>query len=319
MVNDLNGLTAEQLPIVCLMGPTATGKTDAAAQCTDAFRSEIVSVDSSLVYRGMDIGTAKPDADFLRKYPHALVDVRDPNDTYSVADFYADCTREIREITDRGNIPVLAGGTMFYFSSLERGLSDLPKADQALRDSISQAAADTGWPAQHQKLVELDPVSSARIDPNDAQRIQRALEIVISSGKPVAEHNKLRKPPIPNPMIKVALAFTERSVLHRRVEMRFDVMLERGLEAEVAGLLSSGVDPSSAAMRMIGYRQMLEYLKGDLSYNDMRQKGVAATRQLAKRQLTWLRNQSNVLWWMDVGMKTANFQSLIEQIQRNFK
>ncbi len=319
MVNNLNGLTAEQLPIICLMGPTATGKTDAAAQCTDAFPSEIISVDSSLVYRGMDIGTAKPDADFLRKYPHALVDVRDPNDTYSVADFYSDCTREIREITDRGNIPVLAGGTMFYFNSLERGLSDLPKADQALRDSISQAAADTGWPAQHQKLVDLDPVSSARIDPNDAQRIQRALEIVISSGKPIAEHNKLSKPPISNPMIKIALAFTDRSVLHRRVEMRFDVMLERGLEAEVAGLLSSGVDPSSAAMRMIGYRQMLEYLKGDLSYNDMRQKGVAATRQLAKRQLTWLRNQSNVLWWMDVGMKTANFQSLIEQIQRNFK
>lgn len=309
----------DTIPVVALMGPTATGKTDAAAQFTDAFPAEIISVDSSLVYRDMNIGTAKPDDDFLAKYPHHLVNIRHPNDTYSVADFYADCSVLIKDITQRGRVPVLAGGTMFYFNVLEQGLSDLPKADAQLRHTISADAENTGWPKQHSRLAALDPVSAKRIDPMDAQRIQRALEIVLSSGKTVAEHNELRKPAIKNPIMKVALSFSDRTVLHERIAKRFDIMLDRGLKNEVESLLNQGVDPESPSMRMIGYRQMLEFLHGQVSENDMRQKGVAATRQLAKRQLTWLRNQSNVLWWVDEGLETANFQILTDVIGKNFK
>lgn len=314
----IESMRPEQIPVVCLMGPTATGKTDAAAQCTQAFEAEIISVDSSLVYKGMNIGTAKPDADFLARFPHHLVDLRDPNDTYSVADFYRDCTQCIRDVTEAGRVPVLAGGTMFYFNALEQGLTELPQADQALRTAIANEALKSGWQKQHTRLAALDPVSAQRIDAMDAQRIQRALEIVLSSGKTVAEHNEERKPPLANPMHKVALAFSDRAVLHDRIERRFDIMLEHGLEQEVQELLEAGVDPDTAAMRMIGYRQMLEYLQDGLSFNDMRFKGIAATRQLAKRQLTWLRNQSNVLWWMDKGLETAEFHELIGLIQEKF-
>ena len=308
----------ESIPVVCLMGPTATGKTDAAAQCADLFDCEIVSVDSSLVYRGMDIGSAKPDAEFLRRYPHYLVDVRHPNDTYSVADFFTECSELIKQITERGNVPILAGGTMFYFNALEHGLNELPNADPDLRNSIDLEAQQTGWHKQHERLAALDPQNAARIDPNDAQRIQRGLEIVLSSGKTLSEHNDSRRKPAPNPLIKLALSFSDRAVLHRRIEKRFDIMLEKGLEGEVTSLLDSGVDPETTAMRMIGYRQMLEYLQGDLTYDEMRQKGVAATRQLAKRQLTWLRNQSNQIWWVDEGLETANFKSLTEYVNGYF-
>ncbi len=300
------------------MGPTATGKTDAAAQCTETFPAQIVSVDSSLVYREMNIGTAKPDDEFLEKYPHSLVDIRHPNDTYSVADFYADCTAEIQRITARGEVPVLAGGTMFYFNALEQGLSDLPKANVELREAISEDAAAAGWPKQHQRLAALDPASAERIDPMDAQRIQRALEIVLSSGKTVEELNESKKPAVANPMFKIALAFSDRGLLHERIEKRFDIMLERGLQREVEQLLKMGVDPAAPSMRMIGYRQMLEYLQGDVNEAQMRQKGIAATRQLAKRQLTWLRNQSGVLWWVDEGLQMANFQALMGYIDKKF-
>jgi len=306
----------QETPVVCLMGPTATGKTDAAAQLYDAIDGEIISVDSSLVYTGMDIGTAKPDAEFLAKYPHHLVDIRDPNDTYSVADFYSDCRMLIERISNTGKVPILAGGTMFYFNVLERGLSDLPKADQALRGEITAEAAQLGWLAMHQRLSALDPQSANRIDSMDAQRIQRALEIVLASGKPVSAHNTSRKPPIKNPLVKIALSFSDRRVLHERVEKRFDIMLDQGLQAEIETLLTQGVSADSPAMRMIGYRQMLEFLQGDTSYQDMRVKGIAATRQLAKRQLTWLRNQNNVLWWVDTGLNDKNFQSLVSVIKQ---
>jgi tRNA dimethylallyltransferase len=297
------------------MGPTATGKTDAAAQLSETIDAEIISVDSSLVYRGMNIGTAKPDADFLARYPHHLVDVRDPNDTYSVADFYADCSLLIQQITERGRVPILAGGTMFYFNALERGLTELPQADAALRAEIDAQAKVSGWPMMHAKLVELDSVSAARIDPHDAQRIQRALEIVIQSGITVEAHNARRKPPVPNRLIKIALSFTERSVLHDRIRQRFEIMLEQGLQAEVEDLLNAGVHRDTPAMRMIGYRQMLEFLEGDLTNKEMCEKGVVATRQLAKRQLTWLRNQNNVLWWTDLGLKDKQFQPLVDLVQ----
>ena len=316
--NYFANLDPKKIPVVCLMGPTATGKTDAAAQCYDTFPCEIISVDSSLVYRDMNIGTAKPDADFLIKYPHHLVDVRHPNDTYSVADFFNDCTSAIIDITNKGKVPVLAGGTMFYFNALERGLNELPPADPALRARLDADAEKYGWHKLHSKLVDLDPENAKRIDPNDAQRIQRALEIVMLSGKTLAQNNESGRKPLSNPLIKLALTFSDRSVLHKRIAKRFDIMLDKGLEKEVSSLLSNGVDPQTTSMRMIGYRQMLEYLSEESTYDQMREKGIAATRQLAKRQLTWLRNQSNQIWWIDEGLESVNFQSLTRFVENYF-
>ncbi len=309
-------LAPEQIPIVCIMGPTATGKTDAAAQLYESVDAEIISVDSSLVYTGMDIGTAKPDPDFLTNYPHHLVNVRQPNENYSVADFFKDCSALIKDITERGKMPVLAGGTMFYFNALERGLTELPQADQELRARITSEAESLGWSALHQRLAVLDPRSAERIDSMDAQRIQRALEIVLSGGKPVAEYNASRKLPPPNPLIKIALSFSDRAVLHERIGRRFDIMLDAGLESEVRGLLDNGVDADASSMRMIGYRQMLEYIRGEIDADRMREKGVVATRQLAKRQLTWLRNQSNLLWWVDHGLENKEFQDLVTLVEQ---
>ena len=298
------------VPVIALMGTTATGKTDAAASLSDSFNGEIISVDSSLVYTGMDIGTAKPDLAFLNRYPHHLIDIRHPNETYSVADFYADALAKIQDISDRGKTPILAGGTHFYYAALEHGVSQLPQANPALREQINKEAAAKGWSTMHAQLAVLDPESGARIDPKDVQRIQRALEIVLESGNTVASHNKLRKPPIENPIIKIALAYSDRAYLHKRIEQRFDLMLEQGLQTETENLLAAGVDPNASSMRMIGYRQMLDFLRNDLTYGEMRQKGISATRQLAKRQLTWLRNSANVVWWVDFGLKDKNFAQL---------
>ncbi len=293
------------------MGTTATGKTDAAASIVDAFDAQIISVDSSLVYRGMNIGSAKPDTEFLERYPHHLVDIRHPNETYSVAEFYSDCIELIKKITERGCIPVLAGGTHFYFNALEQGMANLPKADAELRDRISKEAQKTGWAKQHARLAEIDPQSAQRIDCMDAQRIQRALEIVITGGQPVSSYNSSRHKAFDNPLLKIALCFSDRWILHDRIERRFDIMLEQGLKQEVEKLLENGVRGDSPSMRMIGYRQMLEHLNGDLNWDEMRKKGVVATRQLAKRQLTWLRNQANVVWWVDQGLQKKDFKDLI--------
>lgn len=298
------------------MGTTATGKTDAAAALYDRFEVEIISVDSSLVYRGMDIGTAKPSTEFLEKYPHHLVDVRAPSDTYSVADFYQEATVLIEQIIGRGKFPVLVGGTHFYFSALANGLSMLPKANPQLRAKIAAQAEYDGWPKLHAQLAELDSASAARIDPMDAQRIQRALEIVLESGKPVAQHNTNRKPAVTQPLLKIALNYSDRGYLHQRIEQRFEQMLEQGLQGEVEDLLNNGVDPQSTALKMIGYRQMLEFLQGDITYQELRTKGAAATRQLAKRQLTWLRNQANTVWWTDFGLKERNFNHLAQFVQQ---
>ena len=300
----------QNVPVICLMGTTATGKTDAAAHLVDALDAEIISVDSSLVYRGMDIGTAKPDPEFLERYPHHLIDIRHPNDTYSVADFHRDCAQLIKQICRRGRVPILVGGTHFYFNALEQGLAELPEADAQLRSEISYEAEQSGWPQQHARLALLDPQSADRIDPMDAQRIQRALEIVISGGHPVSYYNNSRQKAFANPLLKIALSFSDRKNLHRRIEQRFDIMLERGLKREVEQLLVEGVDAQTAAMRMIGYRQMLSYLDGSLSWDEMRDKGIVATRQLAKRQLTWLRNQANVVWWVDHGLEKRDFGHL---------
>ncbi|MFT5655424.1 MAG: tRNA dimethylallyltransferase [Arenicella sp.] len=305
-------------PVICLMGTTATGKTDAAAYISEHIDGEIISVDSSLVYRGMDIGTAKPEPAFLAQYPHHLVDIRNPSDTYSVANFYAQASALIDDICARGKVPILVGGTHFYYSALEKGLSDLPQANAQLRAEINAQAEQYGWQQMHQRLTQLDPQSGDRIAPMDTQRIQRALEIVMLSGITVAEHNRKRNPPINNPMLKIALTYSDRSFLHQRIEQRFDLMLEQGLQQEVEALLEAGVDPQAPAMRMIGYRQMLEFLECDLTSKSVRRKaekelrlkGVAATRQLAKRQLTWLRNQSNVVWWVDFGLEQNDFEPL---------
>jgi len=304
------------IPVVCLMGPTATGKTDAAAQLFEAFDAEIVSVDSSLIYQHMNIGTAKPDAEFLARYPHHLVNIRHPNQSYSVADFYTECCALIEGITSQGKLPVLAGGTMFYFNALEQGLTELPSANKALRVQIDEQAKQLGWPAMHERLRALDAASAARIDAMDAQRIQRALEIVMTSSMTVAQHNANRRPAVANPLIKIGLSFSDRSYLHQRIEQRFDVMLEQGLQAEVEGLLLSGVNREASSMRMIGYRQMLEFLQDEVSYDQMRLNGIAATRQLAKRQLTWLRNQQNLVWWVDYGLRDKNFSALVELIEQ---
>ncbi len=296
--------------VVFMMGTTATGKTDAAAAFSDSFDAEIVSVDSSLVYRGMNIGTAKPDAEFLTRYPHHLVDVCDPNDSFSVADFYDRAFPLINEIVARRKTPVLVGGTHFYFSALEQGMSVLPKANPALRGEIAARAEHEGWPKLHAQLAALDPESAQRIDSMDAQRIQRALEIVLESGASVASHNANRKPGLPFKLVKLALAYSDRSYLHQRIEQRFDQMLELGLQQEVIDLLDAGVEPTASSMRMIGYRQMLAHVHEDLNFDQMRLQGIAATRQLAKRQLTWLRNQRNILWWVDFGLRDRKFSPL---------
>jgi tRNA dimethylallyltransferase len=310
-----SGVDSALPPVVCLMGTTATGKTDAAACLYDHFDAEIVSVDSSLVYQGMDIGTAKPNDEFLRKYPHHLINIRHPNDTYSAADFYRDAFPLVASIRQQGKVPVLAGGTHFYFSALLHGLPELPPADPELRARIDQESARLGWPRLHQRLAALDEKSAKRIDPMDAQRIQRALEIVLLSGKTVAEHNQLRKPGLSGEVVKIALNCADRSYLHERIEKRFQLMLKQGLQAEVELLLDRGANPELPAMRMIGYRQTLEFLQGDITYSELEAKGVAATRQLAKRQLTWLRNQPNMIWWTNLKRESQSFSDLVEFVR----
>jgi tRNA dimethylallyltransferase len=300
------------------MGPTATGKTDVAAALVDEYPFEIISVDSSLVYRDMDIGTAKPDEEFLKRYPHHLVNIRNPDQVYSVAEFCADAEGLIEEILGRDRIPLLVGGTMFYFHSLEHGLTELPGADEKVRQDIEKRATETGWPAMHAELRVVDPDSAARIDPNDAQRIQRALEVYRISGQTVGQHSvpatgKSRPPGYP--MVKMALAFSDRRLLHKRIQARFDSMLEAGLVDEARNLLEHGFDPKLPALRIIGYRQAIEYLQGSVSWDEMRNMGVAATRQLAKRQLTWLRNQSNITWFVDSGLKDGNFKDISQYIR----
>ena len=274
-----------------LLGPTASGKTASALALARALPVEIVSVDSALVYRGMDIGTAKPSAEERTLCPHHLIDVVSPEESYSAARFRADALQLIAEIAARGRIPLLAGGTMLYFKALRDGLSELPQADADLRAEIDAAAARNGWPALHAELARLDPAAAARLQPTDAQRIQRALEIVRLTGRPLAESYARRAAePLPLRMLPIALVPSDRSVLHARIEQRFDQMLVAGLVDEVVDLRTRhALDPSMPSMRCVGYRQLWDYLDGRDDYATMRFKGIAATRQLAKRQLTWQR------------------------------
>jgi tRNA dimethylallyltransferase len=277
---------------VAIMGPTASGKTAAALAIAERIPSEIISVDSALVYRGMDIGTAKPTRAERAAVPHHLIDILDPLDAYSVARFRDDTLRLVADIAARGKLPLLVGGTMLYFKGLADGLDDLPGADPAVRAELEEEAARIGWPALHARLATLDPATAARLNPNDAQRIGRALEIVRLSGMPMSALLARReKEPLPFDLMAFALEPNDRAVLHERIARRFDIMLEDdALIDEVEVLRRRGdLHPGLPSMRCVGYRQVWEYLDGRIGYQDMRETGIIATRQLAKRQLTWLR------------------------------
>jgi tRNA dimethylallyltransferase len=272
------------------MGPTASGKTPLALELAKRFPVEIVSVDSAQVYRGMDIGTAKPSGPERRTVPHHLIDILDPTESYSAAQFRSDAVRLIREITARGRIPLLVGGSMLYFKALREGLSELPESDATVRARIDTEAAGRGWPAMHAKLAEVDPETAARLKATDSQRIQRALEVFRVSGVPMSRLLGRKKSALPFRCIEIALVPSDRSELHRRIEGRFDSMLKRGLVEELRSLKRRHVlRPTLPSMRCVGYRQAWQYLDGEIGREELRDRGVFATRQLAKRQLTWLR------------------------------
>ena len=278
-------------PAIFLMGPTASGKTALAVSLVERFPLEIVSVDSALVYRDMNIGTAKPDATILARAPHHLLDIRDPTESYSAAAFCADAQRLMADITARGKVPLLVGGTMLYFRALLRGLDDLPRADPALRKKREIEAANRGWPALHVELAHIDPVTAQRLSPNDSQRIGRALEIYQLTGKPMSALLDQAQTALPYRVLQLALIPSDRAVLHQRIATRFDTMLAEGLLDEVEALRKTYTLTSDLpAMRAVGYRQAWAYLDGAIDRAGLREQGLAATRQLAKRQLTWLRS-----------------------------
>jgi len=293
--------TRDAMPVACVLGPTASGKTAAALAFADAARAqgrevEIVSVDSALVYRGMDIGTAKPSAAERAAVAHHLIDIVDPAGSYSAADFRADALAATGEIVARGNVPLLVGGTMLYYRALTHGLSDLPSADPAVRATLDADAARDGWPALHARLASVDPATAARLAPNDSQRIQRALEIFLLTGRPMSALVAASSARAPNAaaryrFVPIALEPSNRAVLHERIAQRFDAMLAAGFVDEVKALRARGdLHPGLPSMRCVGYRQAWAYLDGAIDYDTMRDKGIFATRQLCKRQLTWLRS-----------------------------
>ena len=299
---------------ILLAGPTASGKTASTLHLCRTLPVEIISVDSALVYRDMNIGTAKPDADLLAEAPHFLLDIIDPTDSYSAAQFRTDALQLMEEITRRGHIPLLVGGTMLYYKALLEGLSDLPEADPTVRAELEAEAAQIGWPAMHQKLAALDPATAARLEPGDSQRVQRALEICLVSGEPMsALLARQTSEPLAYQTLNIALVPSDRSVLHQRIAMRFDQMLDMGFIDEVRALLAKYPDltPSHPSLRCVGYRQALAYLAGEDDLATFRDKGIAATRQLAKRQLTWLRGMTG---WETVDSLQPDLPQAIGQL-----
>ncbi|WP_028115766.1 tRNA (adenosine(37)-N6)-dimethylallyltransferase MiaA [Ferrimonas senticii] len=282
---------------LCIMGPTASGKTDLAIALRQHLPVELISVDSALIYRGMDIGSAKPSAAEQAAAPHRLIDILDPAESYSAADFVADAEREMAAITAQGKIPLLVGGTMMYFKSLIEGLSPLPSANPEIRAQIEAEAKSDGWQTLHQQLAEIDPVSAARIHPNDPQRLLRALEVYRISGKSMTELTQVKGQQSQYRFAQFAIAPAERAVLHQRIEQRFMQMLQQPFEQEVQALIDRGdLHPELPSIRCVGYRQMWSYLHGQVDRATMIAQGVAATRQLAKRQLTWLRGWPELTW-----------------------
>lgn len=284
-------------PAIFLMGPTASGKTGLAVELAQRLPVEIISVDSALVYRDMDIGTAKPDAATLAAAPHHLIDLIDPAGVYSAARFRDDALALMADITARGQVPLLVGGTMLYFKALREGLTDLPQADAGLRAAIEAEAALHGWPALHAELARLDPESGARLQPADTQRIQRALEVVRLTGKPMSDYWRAgRAAALPYQLLPIALIPADRALLHEHIARRFDAMLGAGLIDEVRALREKyRLNAAMPSMRCVGYRQVWGYLEGEFGRDEMRDRGVFATRQLAKRQLTWLRGMQDIV------------------------
>jgi len=279
------------------MGPTASRKTEIALELAGAFPLDLISVDSALVYRGMDIGTAKPDAETLQKIPHRLIDIRDPEEGYSAGEFVRDACAEIDASNERGRIPLLVGGTMMYFRALTEGIAELPEAVTKIRAAIDAEAEASGWPALHAQLAEVDRDAAARINPNDSQRIQRALEVYRVSGRSLTDWQATTSPPVRNDrFLKIALATESRSVLHERIAARLSIMMEGGFVEEVETLMARpGLTASHPSMRAVGYRQIWSHLEGHDSLEVASDKALAATRQLAKRQLTWLRSEQRVM------------------------
>jgi len=286
----------ENKPVICLMGPTASGKTEIALQLAAKYPVDLVSVDSALVYRGMDIGTAKPDPETLRRYPHALVDIVDPEEPYSAGEFIRDAVREIDRIHGHERLPLLVGGTMMYFRTLITGMAELPAADTQTRADIDAEAAVSGWPALHAELERVDPLSAGRINPNDSQRIQRALEVHRVSGRSLTDWHRSTRPARDDlRFIRIALIPGPRKVLHRRIEQRLEEMLAKGFVDEVRRLRNRpGLCATHPSMRAVGYRQFWEHLDGKMDVGEARAHALAATRQLAKRQLTWLRSEADL-------------------------
>ena len=295
-------------PAIFLMGPTAAGKTDLAIELTKVLPCELISVDSALVYRGMDIGTAKPSKALLAEFPHRLIDILDPAEAYSAADFRRDALQAMAEITARGKIPLLVGGTMLYYKALVDGLADMPAADPEVRAQIEEEAARLGWQALHEQLAVVDPVSAARIHPNDPQRLSRALEVYRVSGQSMTTLRQRQSAQsteaaasglqqLPYTVANLAIAPANRQVLHRRIEQRFTLMLEQGFIDEVVALRErSDLHAGLPSIRAVGYRQVWDYLDGKLTSAEMRERGIIATRQLAKRQFTWLRSWADLHW-----------------------
>lgn len=293
MINANNSLP----PAIFIMGPTASGKTALAMSLRQRFPVELISVDSALIYRGMDIGTAKPTAEELALAPHRLIDIRDPAESYSAADFRADALREMAAITAEGKIPLLVGGTMLYFKALLEGLSPLPAADPEVRAQIEKQAQELGWEALHRQLQQVDPVSAARIHPNDPQRLSRALEVFLISGKTLTELTKISGETLPYNVQQFAIAPATREQLHQRIALRFEQMMAAGFEAEARALFERGdLHTDLPSVRCVGYRQMWSYFEGEIDYDEMVYRGICATRQLAKRQMTWLRGWESVHW-----------------------
>jgi tRNA dimethylallyltransferase len=283
-------------PAIFIMGPTASGKTGLAVELYQHLPVELISVDSALVFKDMDIGTAKPVASILARAPHHLIDLIPPTEVYSAATFRKDALKLMAEITARGKVPLLVGGTMLYFKALQGGLSQLPEADSNVRQKLDAQASQIGWPAMHDKLAEIDPETAARLEPADAQRVQRALEVYEISGKTMTElHQSSMSDKLPYQLLKIALTPSDRSVLHDRIAIRFDDMLKQGFVDEVKRLLLKypSLNADMPSMRCVGYRQALEHLAGNYDVAELRDRGIFATRQLAKRQLTWLRGMDD--------------------------
>ena len=292
---------SEHKPLaIFLMGPTASGKTDLAIQLHQQLPVEVISVDSALIYRGMDIGTAKPSKAELALAPHRLINICDPAESYSAANFRTDALREMQEISAQGKIPLLVGGTMLYYKALLEGLSPLPSADEKVRSEIEAKSALIGWDGLHQELSKIDPISAQRINPNDSQRINRALEVFYLTGKTLTELTAQKGEALPYDILQFAIAPEQREVLHRRIEQRFHKMIELGFQQEVEKLYRRpDLNENLPSIRCVGYRQMWEYLRGNYDHDEMVFRGICATRQLAKRQITWLRGWTSPIQWLD--------------------